>query len=205
MRSGRAKTARDMPTIAAPRPPCWGIGLGRTGTNSFCRALQILGYERVVHNPVFERLAHLDGGADNGVAIFYKYLDYKFPGSKFVLTTRPLATWLESMEWISSRSMPVTRANEHAIVRRMALYETVTFDREKYAAGYERHHADVRRYFRDRPDDLLEMSLVDGDGWDVLCPFLGLPVPSEPFPRLHDRVGLETFDGVRVVIGEPNG
>ena len=144
---------------------CWGIGLGRTGTNSFCRALQILGYERVVHNPVFERLRELDGGADNGVVVFYKYLDYKFPGSKFVLTHRPLESWLASMEWLQSRIAPVTRANDHAILRRMAIYETVTFEREKYAAGYERHLADVRRYFRHRPDDLLEMSFFEGDGW----------------------------------------
>src|SRR5437762_226339 len=26
---------------------CWGIGLGRTGTTSFCNALKILGYKKV--------------------------------------------------------------------------------------------------------------------------------------------------------------
>lgn len=26
-----------------------------------------------------------------------------------------------------------------------------------------------------------------GDGWEPLCDFLGVPVPSEPFPRVNDR------------------
>ena len=87
---------------SATQPHCWGIGLGRTGTNSLCEALRLLGYERVEHNPPFERLASLDGGADNGVLLFYKYLDYKFPNSKFVLMLRPLEDWLHSMEFAAS-------------------------------------------------------------------------------------------------------
>ena len=68
----------------------WGIGLGRTGTSTLCTAFQILGYKRVEHNPTFEQLADLDAAADNECVLYYKYLDYKFPGSKFVLTTREL-------------------------------------------------------------------------------------------------------------------
>ena len=26
------------------------------------------------------------------------------------------------------------------------------------------------------------------DGWEPLCAFLGVPVPSEPFPRTNDRI-----------------
>jgi hypothetical protein len=171
---------------AMNRPPCWGIGLGRTGTVSFCDALRLLGYTRVRHNPPFEMLRDLEGGADNGVVAFYKYLDYKFPGSKFVLTLRPLESWLESAAY-ASRIFPIKSIDDDIpIMRRMTIYETVTFDREKYIATYERHHADVRRYFAGR-DDLLEMSIVEGDGWEKLCPFLGLPPPAAPFPFLHRR------------------
>jgi hypothetical protein len=135
----------------AKRVPCWGVGLARTGTTSLCEALRLLGYERVAHNPPFERLVELDGGADNGVLLFYKYLDYKFPGSKFILTVRALEPWLESMEWICERCPVVTRANDLAIMRRMSIYESVTFDREKFTAACHRHHADVRRFFANRP------------------------------------------------------
>jgi hypothetical protein len=167
--------------------PCWGIGLGRTGTKSFCEALRVLGYQNVEHNPPFENLRLLNGGADNGVLLFYKYLDYKFPGSKFVLMLRPLDSWLASIEYAASK-FPIQSLNDDVpIMRRMTLYESVIFDSEKFTAAYERHHSDVRRYFADRPTDLLEIRLVDGEGWDKLCPFLDLPVPRTPFPHLHAR------------------
>ena len=165
----------------------WGIGLGRTGTTSFCEALSILGYKNVVHNPTFEQLASLDGAADNGCTIFYKYLDYKFPGSKFVLLTRDVKSCLDSAEYIPGHE-PVDRSEDVIIMRRMLLYETVVFDREKFIETYHRHHADVRRYFAGRPDDLLELDVTTGDGWDELCPFLDLPVPDQPFSRANKRV-----------------
>jgi hypothetical protein len=170
------------------RPHCWGLGLGRTGTSSLCTALRLLGYERVKHNPTFEELRDLQGGADAGVVLFYKYLDYKFPGSKFVLMVRDLDSWLESVEYIFARHPITSRDQDEAIMRRMQLGETVRFERDKAIAARERHHADVRRYFADRPDDLLEMNILTGDGWEKLCPFLGLPVPDVPFPHRNQRV-----------------
>lgn len=169
------------------RPRCWGIGLGRTGTTSFCRALRVLGYKDVKHNPKFDALRDLEGGADNGVTKHYKYLDYIFPGSKFVLMTRKLPDWLRSMEH-AAQIYPVKKGNYHVSVdRRMTLFDTVEFNAEKFTYAYARHHTDVRHYFADRPNDLLEMSLTDGDGWDKLCPFLGLPSPKQPFPHSHKR------------------
>lgn len=169
------------------RHKCWGIGLGRTGTTSLCEALKILGYRQVFHNPTFEQLRIADGGSDNGVTIYYKYLDYKYPGSKFVLTTRRVDEWIESIEYITN-AHPVSReTDDDPIKRRMILYESVTFDREKFLRAYARHHEDVRRYFRDRPNDLLEMDISAGQGWETLCPFLGLPVPTVSFPYLNQR------------------
>lgn len=169
----------------------WGIGLGRTGTTSFCESLKLLGYDRVVHNPTFEQLAHIDGAADNGCTVFYKYLDYKYPGSKFVLLTREFDSWIDSAEYIHGHD-PIDRSEDVIIMRRMLLYGTVVFDREKFTEAYYRHHEDVRSYFRNRPDDLLEMSIIEGDGWDVLCPFLDLPVPEAPFGNKNKRI-----DGVK--------
>ncbi len=174
----------------------WGIGLGRTGTTSFCGSLRVLGYSNVIHNPTFEQLAELDGAADNGCTIFYKYLDYKFPGSKFILLTRDLKPWLDSAEYIHGHE-PIDRGEDVIIMRRMLLYETVVFNREKFIETYHRHHADVRRYFADRPDDLLEMDITKGDGWDKLCPFLGLPIPDQPFRNANKRVdGVTSGSGI---------
>jgi len=112
-----------------PISRCWGIGLARTGTTSLCQAFRTLGYSNVVHNPPFEALASADAGADNGVVIFFKYLDYKFPGSKFVLTVRDLDGWLDSMEYIY-RSFPILSLDDDVpIMRRMLIYEAITFER----------------------------------------------------------------------------
>ena len=59
--------------------------------------------------------------------------------------------------------------------------------RRNSAARTTRHHDDVHRYFMNRPDDLLEMNIIDGDGWERLSPFLGLPAPAAPFPHLNQR------------------
>lgn len=174
------------------RPNVWGVGLPRTGTTSICEAFKLLGYKRVGHNPAQGQLGELDAGADNGVIVFYKFLDYKFPGSKFVLTLRPLEEWLSSMEHILGRHPVISRDDDVAIMRRMHIFETVSFDRATLTNAYERHHDDVRRYFANRSGDLLELNLVGGEGWEKLCPFLGLPIPSAPFPNLNSRVSLES-------------
>ncbi len=174
----------------------WGIGLGRTGTTSFCNSLRVLGYEHVVHNPVFEQLAQLDGAADNGCTIFYKYLDYKFPGSKFILLTRSLKPWLDSAEYIHGHQ-PVDRCEDLVIMRRMLLYGTVVFERDKFIETWHRHHEEVRNYFKDRPHDLLEMDITAGEGWEKLCPFLDLPIPDQPFRNANKRLdGITSGSGV---------
>ena len=171
------------PTV--PKYRVWDIGLPRTGTTTFCNAIKMLGYTRVKHNPRFEHLKEIDAASDIGCVIYYKYLDYKYPNSKFVLCLRDLDSWLESIEFICTKYPSTDK--DIAILRRMLLYESVTFDREKFIDSYYRHHDDVRRYFKNRPDDLLEMSIVDGDGWEKLCPFLELPIPDFPFPHLNRR------------------
>lgn len=167
------------------RYPVWDLGLPRTGTTTFCQALKLLGYEKVKHNPQFQKLATLEAASDIGCVIFYKYLDYKHPDSKFVLCTRDLESWLDSVQFICEKYPSTDK--DIAILRRMLLYESVTFDREKFTDAYHRHHEDVRRYFRDRPNDLLEMNLIEGDGWEKLCPFLELPIPDAPFPHSNKR------------------
>ena len=186
----RSRTQHKGASTPDHLPPCWGIGMPRTGTKSFVRALEILGYTDVRHNPQFEELATIRAGADHGVTIFYKYLDGRYPGSKFVLTTREFDDWLPSLEWVLDyvRLDKITGPiREVTIMARMLLLETLEFDRDKAIAAYDRHHADVKRYFADRPDDLLEMRIADGDGWEKLCPFLGVEIPDVEFPRTNER------------------
>ena len=56
-----------------------------------------------------------------------------------------------------------------------------------YRKRYDEHNADVRAYFAQRPDDLLVIDVTAGDGWDRLCPFLGVDVPDAPFPHRNSH------------------
>ena len=76
------------------------IGLSKTGTNSMCDALEYLGFS-MVHYPspnIFGDVERVNGCADLPTVRYYKELDRRFPGSKFILTIRSLDDWLKSVE-----------------------------------------------------------------------------------------------------------
>lgn len=173
-------TARTLPKV-------WGVGLPRTGTTTLCEVLRRLGYGNVIHNPHLTDFERADAAADNECAIFYRYLDYRFPGSRFILTTRSLVGWLPSVKHILDLHPVRSRDENIPIFRRMTLYGAVTYDPEIMAQAYRRHHDEVRWYFRNRPDDLLEIDFTQGQGWEPICRFLDLPVPDGPFPHANAR------------------
>ncbi|MGZ5987179.1 MAG: sulfotransferase [Caulobacteraceae bacterium] len=162
--------------------------MARTGNTSLCAALRILGYEPVQQDPAFDTLRDLDGGSGNTVVLHFKYLDYIFPGSKFVLTTRPVGGWLRSMAMAQETSPRPIDGEHERIARRMAIYEHVGYDGPTLADSFQRHHAEVRRYFASRPQDLLELDATAGHGWERLCPFIGAAVPLQAYPKLNQSL-----------------
>jgi hypothetical protein len=102
----------------------FGIGLSRTGTHSLGSALTTLGF-RSVHFPCDsatreEIYRHFAAGAaslrlslldlvdavvDTPVTCVYKALDQRYPGSRFILTTRDMAPWLNSCERYWSQTL----------------------------------------------------------------------------------------------------
>ncbi len=173
------------------RTKVFGIGFHKTATTSLKFALEYYGYRvtgpngrgdpdiaRNVLPLCYELGEKFDGFQDNPWPIVYREMDERFPGSKFVLTTRPTERWIRSVvehfgdqdtamrEWIYGVGHPA--GNEDVYVER-----------------YEGHNREVADYFVDRPDDLLVLKITEGDGWEKLSPFLGLPVPEIAFPRAN--------------------
>lgn len=209
----------------------FGIGLSRTGTRSLTKALQILGYN-VEHYPDDDDtytelsngqcdlsiLSYLDGLTDIGTVPFYRQFDELYPGSKFVLTVRSdIAGWLQSCE-NHYFNRPAFRPEDdpddevHYLMRRFlraAVYGCYSFNAERYLWVYNRHLEDVRHYFRNRPGDLLVLDACKGDGFEELAPFLGRPVPAEPYPhkgnvltKRIDEIRREARDEVRMAAAE---
>jgi fructose-1,6-bisphosphatase/inositol monophosphatase family enzyme len=174
----------------------FGIGLSKTGTSSLAQALQRLGYRTkdcmgaLSYAPgdlssidMDTVLAH-DALTDTPIPSFYRELDARFPGSKFILTVRDRAGWLQSCRKQFNEKSAATRSEAH---RRLFedLYGTDVFDEARFVDGYERFVSGVHRHFRDRPGDLLVLDVAAGEGWDMLCPFLRQPVPDLPFPKAN--------------------
>lgn len=169
-------------------PKVFGIGFHKTATTSLGAALRRLGYRHcppiAVGDPTFEgarsralgQLGRYDAFEDNPWPLLFEELDRRCPGSRFVLTLRPLEEWIASVtrhfgtrdtrlrEWIYGVGHPV--GNEAVYLER-----------------HRRHVEEVRRYFQSRPDDLLVLRITEGEGWPQLCRFLGHPIPIDAFPR----------------------
>jgi hypothetical protein len=171
----------------------FGIGLTKTGTASLAMALRMLGY-RTLHKGDMATSRAVDRAAAEGRPLlsdigtgFDAYLDVEaigrrfreadrqYPGSRFILTTRELDSWL------SSRERHVLGNQER---HRAGAYEgsRLVVDRPAWITEREEHHAAVHSYFTDRPGDLLVIDICGGEGWELLAPFLGRTISARPFP-----------------------
>jgi hypothetical protein len=55
-------------------------------------------------------------------------------------------------------------------------------DRPQWQQERELFLQAVTDHFRGRHRDLLHIDIPGGQGWETLCPFLGVEIPSAPFP-----------------------
>jgi hypothetical protein len=122
--------------------------------------------------------------ADGAPAVFYRELDAQCPGSKFILLVRDEQEWLASCKKKIHNRHTRERESlwEHTFVAvlRACLYNRHYFDEVAFSRAHKRHTEDVLRYFRKRKGDLLVMNVKEG--WDPLCRFLEVPVPTVKFP-----------------------
>ena len=174
----------------------FGIGLSKTGTTSLARALEILGYRTRDYLGVtrytagdlgsidLEAIDNNDALTDTPIPSFYRELDDRYPGSRFILTVREETGWLKSCQKQFTQKL-ADKQNQASNQVFMDLYGCTVFDEEKFKAGYQRFVDGVKTYFKDRPQDLLILDVTGGDGWEQLCPFLGKEIPEVPFPRAN--------------------
>lgn len=175
-------------------PKVFCIGFHKTGTTSLHEALAMLGYRvcsvrkdlvgpllRGEAGPIEAVLQQYDAFEDNPWPLLYRVLDEAVPGARFILTVRDVDAWYDSaLSHFGARVTPMRQliyGRDHG----------APLGKEQvYKERFERHYADVRAHFAGR-DDLLELDLARGEGWDALCGFLGHPVPDVPFPHANHR------------------
>lgn len=186
-----------------------GAGLGRTGTLSLKRALEILGFgpcyhmEEIVRDPS-RAAGWVDAGrgrpdwhglfagyqatVDWPAASWWRQLAATWPQAKIILSVRDDAdAWFASTQRtiFNPRTMdaPMPHDMKEMIDSSISsMFDGRINDRERCLEVYEAHNDAVRQAIA--PERLLVFRVEDG--WDKLCSFLDRPVPDRPFPRSND-------------------
>ncbi len=185
--------------VNAMQHKIFGLGLSKTGTSSLCQALRLLGY-RAVHNPTDDEsmLALLSGNlrcraiiqndaiCDIMFVRHFRELDRLFPGSMYILTERDRESWHRScaQHW-AGRSISLSKLWNEELVD-FQVYGTALYRRPLFDDIYDQHHAAVSRYFA-ASNRLLRLNICGGEGWNMLCQFLNVPLPNAPFPHVKPR------------------
>ena len=134
---------------------------------------------------------------------FYAELMEVYPDAKVILTVRDPEKWHESVvnsiyqgpqfNWLARTLFSVVgfispnwrnmRKMQKALVWE-GTFHGRTSEKEYAIKVFEEHNAEVQR--RVPPEKLLVFQAKDG--WEPLCAFLGVPVPTDkPYPHLNDR------------------
>lgn len=177
----------------------FGIGFHRTGTTTLNECLKSLGFSHKGYD--LDLLRKVDRGELEEVRrvadryecfddwpwpLIFRSLDEWYPDAKFILTTRKSPeVWLDSVK----RHAKTTGPTES----RQIIYghPRVEGHEDVYLERYRRHNQEVREYFSDRPDDLLEICWETGSDWEDLCTFLDMEVPDRPLPHANKSTLLQ--------------
>ena len=170
------------------------IGLGKTGTSTLGVMLKTLGYDVCGPNkPILRAVRAGDLSAfDPALDAHDAFEDWPWPlayrhaverfgkSAKFILTVRASAENRRRSLEDHAYGVDPLRSMRLAIGR----YRPFGHEAEMIRI-YEDHNREVRAFFADRADQLLEFCLEAGDGWDKLCLFLGRPRPDVPVPHAN--------------------
>lgn len=183
-----------------------GAGLGRTGTFSLKLALEQLGFGpcyhmfEVVRAP--ERAQHWIDAAEGrptdwGTVFagfratvdwpgcdYWRELVHAYPNAKVILSTRDPESWYRSTQNTIFNQTNKDRVETsphmlrmvHAIADRN--FGGSLSDHDRLTAAFNAHNAAVQAAI---PASRLLVYRAD-QGWEPLCRFLGVPIPSEPYP-----------------------
>jgi hypothetical protein len=186
----------DFPDFSQPK--VFGIGLSRTGTTSLHSALTALGYNslhwvnditgNLIHSPDYPLF---DAFSDISVSHQFEWLYHSFPNSKFVLTWRNPDSWVKSISRhyrdahdIGSPRELMDREDRSKFDYKSAAVSMNLYGQHRdWRSAFESYHDRVDAFFKDKPQHrFLKLKITEGEGYNELCPFLGLEIKRHAFP-----------------------
>lgn len=170
-------------------PKYLGAGLSRTGTSSLARACSILGmsvchwspetWGGVMHGePVTRETFWADIMLDVPAALYWREFLEFFPDGKLIVTYRHEDSWWRSIK-SEYDQRPFETQPDYSQRARLFAYGTTLLSEQIYRKRFRDHYAALRSH----RIGALWMDITAGDGWYPLCRFLGVDMPSVPFPR----------------------
>lgn len=182
------------------RPKIFVLGLSKTGTTSIGDALETLGYRRLGWRDLRSRhmcytwangdlsglvdlTRYYDAFEDLPWPKVYREMSALYPDAKFVLSVRrDEETWLRSMRTHVGRGEWQPYAFFYGAT-------TVPGNEEVMLQSYRNHTREVREFFEDKKQRLVELNIDDGnEHWDVLCSIAQCPggkIPAIAFPKAN--------------------
>lgn len=168
----------------------WQIGLNKTGSNSLCEALKILGFNtlhnskcdrqiiQLLHDKTFDNseFSEYNGFLDDRYNRYYKWLAKEFPDDKFIFTVRNVD------DWINSRII-------HVLYNRLTnRSKWLNINTNMWKREFELLNKEVNEFFATTENwhRLLTINICDDSSksnWSKLCHFLDITnIPEEEFP-----------------------
>ena len=188
------------------------IGFNKTGTSSMHRLFQEMGlrsfhgyYSHIpVTDPLYQNFSCFSDGDEHD----FELLDRTFPGSKFILTTRPLDDWLVSR----IRHVEMRRSLGATGPMRQEYEAEPGIAVRRWIEGRLTYHQRAAAYFTARPDDLLVIDICSRPDAEraaaTIAGFLGL-APREPVRLPHENAqraspaaGVRSKEEVRIEVHE---
>lgn len=199
-----------------------GAGFGRTGTLSLKNALETVGYGPCYHMmEVFPRPAHValwhraafgnpvdwelifrdfPATVDWPGARWWRELAARYPDAKVLLSVRDPEAWYKSMTETIYQPMkrpappdvPEIVRLQNEMVRKAILADIFDnrFEDKEHTIDVFKHHI---QEVRDTVEPARLLVFDVREGWEPLCRFLGVPVPSDLFPRLNDTASTQAM------------
>ncbi|MEP2935604.1 MAG: sulfotransferase family protein [Gilvibacter sp.] len=136
---------------------------------------------------------------------YYKILLKKYPDAKVILTHRDFEQWYESTQktiWKSANKPLIERIKlfKRKLLSKnlRAIFRCIAFMRKVYLYGQFENRFDSKQYAKkvfykhieEVKDHVPKKQLLVYDvaqGWEPLCEFLNLPIPTEAFPHLNKK------------------
>ena len=180
----------------------FGIGMHKTATTSFNKAMNILGFNgfhwnnahlakkiwtEITETKESPTLEKYYTACDLPIPLLFKELDVAYPNSKFVLTIRDENKWLESVRkhWSHEHNPFRHQWNNDPFTHKVhkLLYGQKGFDAEIFINRYRKHNQEVIEYFKNRSSDLFVLDMEKPVQWNDLCQFLNVFIPNIPYPK----------------------